>query len=301
MAEQIAEEEDTWARQAFGFVQLLAGELSEGRVSLPGVPEVALRVQRVLNDEMAALDQIVQAVSAEPTLAMQVMRLANSVAYGGGLERAQDVRAAVQRIGMDMVRASALSFLVTQLRSSQSLRPLRDQLNALWNRAVAVGATGRALTTKVPGVTPDAALLVGLLHVVGNMYIVTRMHRVPGLDGRPEMVARISARWSGNIGKALLENWELPDDYGDAIAQSDNPDRASKGGANLTDVLAAAKLLAELIPRPTEEQPDPTRLAATYARHADTWRRLRLSEDDCRDALHSARRELHHLRSLFGA
>lgn len=300
MIECIASDEETWSRQAFGFVQMLAGELSEGRVQLPGIPEVALRVQRVLNDEGATLDQIVQAVNAEPTLAMQVMRLANSAAYGGGLERAHDIRAAVQRIGTEAIRAAALSFLVAQLRNSQSLQPLRAQLNALWSRAVAVGATGRALTLKVQYVTPDSALLAGLLHVVGRMYILTRMRRIPALLEQPGMVDRIMAEWSGNIGKALLENWEMPEEYGEAVAVCDDPDRPLKGAVNLADVLSAARILAEVMPGPGADHPDSARLSELFGRTAPAWKRLGLAEADCSDALHNAKRELRQLRSLFG-
>lgn len=301
MAVQVAGGGDTWAQRAFGFVQVLAAELSEGRVHLPGIPEVALRIQRVLNDERAMLDQIVQALNAEPTLAMQVMRLANSAAYGAGLERAQDVRAAVQRVGLDAVRAAAVSFLVAQLRGSEGLRALRSQLNGLWHQAVAVGVTGKALAARSQCVVPDAALLAGLLHVVGRMYILTRMHTVPALMEQQEMVQRISSKWSGNIGKALLENWEMPEEYGEAVAGYDNPDRPSKGTANLTDVLAAASLLAGLLPEASPAQEDGARAAALYGNSPETFRRLRLSEADCCDALHDARRELQQLRALFGA
>lgn len=286
---------------AFGLVQMLAEELSTGQVSLPGIPEVALRVQRVLNDENAGIDVVVRAVNAEPTLALQIMRMANSAALSAGAARVQDVRAAVIRVGTQMVRAAALSFLVQQLKNSSELLPLRERLNDLWRQGVAVGATGRALAAHVPGIAPDAALLAGLLHVIGRLYILTRMNRVPALQQEPRTVEKILAEWSGNIGKALLENWQMPEEYGEAVANFDNRELDNRGPVDLTAMLAAAWQLAAALPAGNSGTVDETLIADIQGRDEDLWRRMRLSTDQCRDAVLIAARDAGELRALFGA
>lgn len=290
----------TLNRNAFGFVQKLADELSEGRVHLPGIPEVALRVQRVLNDDNATLNHIVRAVNAEPTLALQVMRLANSAALSSGSQQAYDVRAAVTRIGANMIRSAALSFLVQQLKNTEELLPIRERLNMLWQRGVAVGVTGRALAAKMNAVLPDSALLAGLLHVIGRLYIITRLQQLP------DVAQRIAAEegikdWSGTIGKALLENWEMPEEYGEAVANYANPDRDNKGSVTLTDVLAAANALADLLPSALSGKLDEPLLARIHASRAELWRRTRRSETDLRDAVLTAARDAQEFRTLFGA
>jgi HD-like signal output (HDOD) protein len=290
----------TGNENAFGFVQLLAGELSEGRVNLPGIPEVALRVQRALNDEDANIDVVVRAVNAEPTLALQIMRMANSAALSAGAARVQDVRAAVLRVGTQMVRAAALAFLVNQLKNSGELLPLRERLNALWCQGVAVGVTGRVLAARVPGIAPDAALLAGLLHVIGRLYILTRLSRLPALLEEPQAVEKILADWSGNVGKALLENWQMPEEYGEAVANYDNRQRDNRGPIDLTDLLGAAWQLAAALPA-AGEAPDEALVAAIQRRDEDLWRRMRLTPAQCRDAVLTAARDAEELRSMFGA
>lgn len=294
------ETDKTINRKAFGFVQKLADELSTGRVNLPGIPEVALRVQRVLNDDNASIDVIVRAVNAEPTLALQIMRMANSAALSSGAAQAYDIRAAVMRIGSQLIRAAALSFLVQQLKNTEALLPLRERLNILWQRGIAVGVTGRALAAKMNAVVPDAALLAGLLHVVGRLYIMTRLQQLPTVEERLAAEDGIKD-WSGTIGKALLENWEMPEEYGEAIANYANPERDNKGAITLTDVLAAANVLADLLPGALAGTIDEVLFERIQLRHADLWRRTRRSPDDCRDAVLIAARDAQEFRTLFGA
>ncbi|MET0280582.1 MAG: HDOD domain-containing protein [Steroidobacteraceae bacterium] len=293
------ETEKTINRNTFGFVQKLADELSTGRVNLPGIPEVALRIQRLLNDDNTSIDLIVRAVNAEPTLALQIMRMANSAALSSGAAQAYDVRAAVMRIGSKMIRAAALSFLVQQLKNTEELLPLRERLNILWQRAIAVGVTGRALASRMNAVVPDAALLAGLLHVVGRLYIMTRLQRLP-VQERQAAEEGIKD-WSGTIGKALLENWEMPEEYGEAIGNYANPERDSKGATNLTDILAAANALADLLPGALAGAMDEALFERIQQRHADLWRRTRRSAADCRDAVLIAARDAQEFRTLFGA
>jgi HD-like signal output (HDOD) protein len=290
----------TLNRKAFGFVQKLADELSNGRVYLPGIPEVALRVQRVLNDENATVDLIVRAVNAEPTLALQIMRMANSAALSSGTQQVYDVRAAVTRIGSSMIRSAALSFVVQQLKNTEELLPIRERLNILWQRGVAVGVTGRALASKMNGVLPDSALLAGLLHVIGRLYIITRLQQLPDVEQRIAAEEGIKD-WSGTIGKALLENWEMPEEYGEAVANYANPERENKGSVTLTDVLAAANALADLLPSVLSGTLDEALLARIYATRADLWRRTRRTDADLRDAVLTAARDAQEFKALFGA
>lgn len=286
---------------AFGFVQLLAEELSTGRVSLPGIPEVALRVQRALSDDNANIDVVVRAINAEPTLAMQIMRMANSAALSAGAARVQDVRAAVLRAGTQMVRAAALAFLVKQLKASSELLPLRERLNALWRHGVSVGAVGRVLACHVQGVAPDAALLAGLLHVIGRLYILSRLERLPALLQEPQALEKILADWSGNVGKALLENWQMPEEYGEAVANFDNRERDNRGPIDLTDMLGAAWQLTAALPEAADQPPDEALIASIQQRDGDLWKRMRLGTAQCRDVVLTAARDAEEMRSLFGA
>jgi HD-like signal output (HDOD) protein len=293
--------EETLNRDAFAFVQKLAQELSGGQVQLPSYPEVAMRVQRALANENSSLNTVVRAVVVEPALSMQVMRMANSAALNSSGQQVHDLNAAVQRIGYSMVRAAALSFVMQQLRSAEGLKPLRQRLNELWRRGVVVGTVSRTVARHTRTVTPDAALLVGLLHGVGKLYILTRLQNLPHLLEQGGGAEKIIAEWHGNVARALLENWEMPEEFGNAVAEFEDSEREFRGGVNLTDVLAVADVLADLVPDDAAAKINESRLADSFVRYGRLFHRLGVDQARCAEILAVASPEAGQMKALFGA
>jgi HD-like signal output (HDOD) protein len=295
----LGDADQTWNRDAFSFVQMLATELSGGRVQLPSYPEVALRVQHALTNERSTIEMIVSAISTEPSLAVQIMGMANSSALNITGERVEDLHSAVRRIGHNMVRAAALAFIMQQLRSAEDLRPLRDRLNALWRRGVVVGATCRATARRVQSASPDAALLLGLLHGMGKLYILTRLAKHPNLLEKTGAAEGIYDAWHGSVAKSLLENWGMPEAFGFAVMDFESPERDMRGSVDLTDVLAAANVLADAIPEQQHEPIDEALLDVIHGSNESLWRRLCLTRDQCLEIVLEAREERAQLRAMF--
>jgi HD-like signal output (HDOD) protein len=91
-------------------VRHLACELNTGEVRLPSFPDVALRVQRVLEDPRTTAAQIAQLLGSDAALAARVLRIANTVTFNLAGKPITDLRAAIRRLGHDLVRSAAVSF-----------------------------------------------------------------------------------------------------------------------------------------------------------------------------------------------
>jgi HD-like signal output (HDOD) protein len=282
-------------------IQDLEAELAAGPVQLPGFPEVVLRVQRVLNDDLADVDQIAQAVSVEPALAMQILRIGNAAAYNTTSRQVREVRMAIQRIGSRMVRAAAVSFAVQQLREAEALRAVRDRLQVLWRRGLVVGAIARALSAQLRVSTPDNALLAGLLHVVGRLFILTRLNRAPRLLDQPGMPEQVLDAYGARFGAVLLAAWEVPDEFRRSIAEFNDPARVVAGKPGLADLLSAAVILADLLPASRTDYLDQMQLAQVFQQTEGVWQHLGLNRENCSDALHIALEDVQQLRAMFGA
>lgn len=229
---------------SFEFVQALAGELSSGKVDLAGFPDIVARVQRVLADENVTAERVVRVVGAEPVLAAQLLAVANSVALNPSGKCVSDLRAAVARVGLNTVRTATIAFAVRQLRAAEELRPIAKQLEALWRRNVRIASLCYVLARRRSQVNPDSALLTGLLHGVGRLYIMTRATRHPALFANPSSYQMIERDWHLSIATALLENWEIPAEIIQAVRDCEDYAREPRGAASLTDVLVAANMIA---------------------------------------------------------
>src|SRR5215813_7863792 len=192
--------------EAFAFVQSLAAELSTGKVELPSFPDIAMRVRQVLADDNVSPDKVVRVVGSEPALAARLLQLANSAALNFSGKAVTDLRTAVNRMGFNMVRSAAIAFAMSQLKKVDALKGLEKPLDALWKRSAAVAAMSHAVARRFSKVNPDTAMLAGLLHGIGQLYILTRSNQHPGLFADQVTYNQIVRDWHSPVAKALLEN-----------------------------------------------------------------------------------------------
>jgi HD-like signal output (HDOD) protein len=231
------------ADASFAFVQALATELSSGKVELPGFPDIVARVQAALADENISTDKVVKVLGTEPVLSGQLMSVANSVALNPSGRSITDLRTAVARVGLNTVRTATLAYAVRLLRAGVELKSIAPQLTALWERNVLVASISYVLARRRTQVNPDTALLTGLLHGVGRLYIMTRAVRHPTLFANPSSYQLIERDWHLSIATALLENWGIAAEIVAAVRDSEDYAREPRGAASLTDVLVAANMI----------------------------------------------------------
>lgn len=229
---------------AFAFIRTLAGELSSGRVDLPSFPEVAIRVRRVLSDPDSTIDQVVRVVGSEPALAGRLLRISNSASLNRSGRTIIDLRTAVNRIGYNLVRSASISFAMSQIRKSSRLTGLEHHLNALWQRSTLVAAFAYVLARSCSRINPDEALLTGMMHGIGKLYVLTRAVDHPELFLSRDALFDIVTEWHASIGKAILENWDFPEATAAAVGEQDELGREDDGAADLRDVIAISLIMA---------------------------------------------------------
>ena len=230
-------------KAAFEFVQLLAQELSGGKVELPSFPDVAIKIRKVLADEDVKLDLVVRVVGSEPTLAARLLQVANSAAVNRSGKPVTDMRKAVQHMGLNMVRSAAIAFAMAQMKKASELKGLEAPMAALWQRCSAVAAMAHVVARRLTKLNPDTALLAGLLHGVGELYILTRANKHPGLFADRPVYDTIVRDWHVSVAQALLENWDISEEIVTAVSEFEDLDRRHTGPPDLSDVLTVAHLM----------------------------------------------------------
>jgi HD-like signal output (HDOD) protein len=229
---------------AFEFIRSLATELSGGRIDLPSFPEIAVRVRRILSDPKSHVEQVVRVVGSEPALAARLLRIANSAALNRSGKTVTDLRTAISRIGYNMVRSASISFAMAQIRNSNKLAGLENHLQALWKRSTVVAAYAYVLARSRSRVNPDEAMLTGMMHAIGELYVLTRAAAHPELFTGEATLDQIIREWHPSIGKAILENWDFPENMCRAVGEQQDLDRAEPENPDLSDVVAIAVLMA---------------------------------------------------------
>ena len=229
----------------FRFVSDLAKELSTGRVELPSFPEAAARVQQVLSDDSITSERIARVISADAGLAARVLTMANSTLLHRGGAQVTDLKAAITRIGYDHIRVAALAYANGQLRRAAELAPIRADLENCWQEGIRVAALAHAIAKESRRVRTDEAMLAGLLHNIGKVYMFARAPRDTGAVSRLDDA--VLRPWYPSIGQALIENWKLPEEIAIAVAGQLEFERRHEGPPDLQDLLIVAVHMAEQI------------------------------------------------------
>jgi HD-like signal output (HDOD) protein len=277
---------------AFAFAGELAASLNSGQVELPSFPAIALRVCQVLNDEASSTDRIVRVLGSEPALAARLLRMANSAALNPQGQEVRDLKVAVLRTGFDVLRTAAITFALSQLNRAGAYRGLARELEAFWHRSTLVAATCHAVARNLRDFRPDEAMLAGLLHGIGRLYILCVAHRHADMANYPDSSRQIADLWSAQVGRALLQGWGMPELLTTAVQMQENRDRDPFESGDLTDVLIVGKILADRLERPEAALPD-VRLVTSLAR-------LGLVPNDLDPVLEASRREIDSLRAALG-
>ena len=196
-------------------LEAIAADAARGDIVFPTHTEIALRVQRLLDDPACSIESLGKLIVVEPLLAARVLGLANSTAFNPGGRRIGELKPAISRIGFAALRALAASIVVRQMQELTRTPEHRALASGLWEHTAHVAALARVLARRVTGQNPDAAFFAGIVHEVGNFYLIARADAYPGLLNSDLEI------WHGEgeaqVGRAVLAALDAPPGIVDAM------------------------------------------------------------------------------------
>jgi putative nucleotidyltransferase with HDIG domain len=207
------------------------GSLSKS--PLPVFPQAAFRILRLLEQPDSSVGQIERIASADPVVAGNLVRVANSALFVGYPEIAT-IRSAVVRLGYLATRKIVLATIFRPVFTRPSLRPLLQH-------SLEAADLAHHLAARTPGIDREEAFLCGLLHDVGKL-VMDRLNlfdsaRMRGLldHGCPPVYAEnlLMGCDHGKTGADIARNWRLPARQVEAIRQHHRPEGVDSPLAHL--------------------------------------------------------------------
>jgi len=213
--------------------------IESGKLELPTLPDVAIKIRELIDDPNVSADQLVNLLSADPVVSAHIIKAANSAAAGG--LRVDTLRAAIARLGYRMLRNLVMSVAVGNIFKASS--PIIDRhLKRLWEHSRVVAANSFVLALHQKHLKPEQAMLAGMVHNLGALPLCIYADRFhPRLEqaALEELVRRFSTR----VGVALLHNWHFPPEIIEVVAGYENLQRTNDSGmADYADVVTIANL-----------------------------------------------------------
>ncbi len=193
----------------------IAADAARGDIIFPTHSEIALRVARLLDDPDCSNEALGKLIGAEPMLAARVLAVANSLAYSVGGRKISDLKSAITRLGFAALRALVAALIVRQMQEISADARHRALAARLWAHTTHVASLSRLIARRVTRQNPDIAFFAGLVHEVGNFYLIARASAFPGLlderhDDWPEDAEAV-------LGRAVLHALDVPPPILDAV------------------------------------------------------------------------------------
>ena len=220
------------------------------------LPDVYLRINRLVDDPRSSSADIAKVISQDPSFTVRLLRVANSALYGFS-SSVDTVTKAVTIIGMSQIRSLALSMSVA--RSFAGLPNELVSMDNFWRHSLFCALAARHLARGVRCCDPDALFTAGLLHDIGELVIFNRLPQqsmealLLVLDSQDEMPVHEAERLvmgldHAEVGGELARQWHLPPVLTECIAYHHAIDQAQRHPREtaLVHIANVVALMAEI-------------------------------------------------------
>jgi len=264
------------------------------------LPDVYLRISRLIDDPNSSATDIAKAVSQDPSFTVRLLRVANSSLYSFPSAVAT-VAKAVSIIGTSQVRSLALSMSIAS--SFDGLLNELVSMKNFWRHSLFCALIARHLAKQTRCGDPDTVFTAGLLHDIGELVIFNRMPEqakkalLAIQDSQDELPVYQAERQTigfshSEVGGAMAREWNLPPLLEECIAYHHDVAEAKRHPKevaliHLANILA---LMAELDTLDIADVPPIDPLA---------WDLTKLDVDCVEPAVRAAQAEIETVEKMF--
>lgn len=240
-----------------------------GATRLPVLPEATIRLLNAVEDADRSANDVAAIIEGDPSLAVRILKLANSSFYGQR-GRISSVRGAVVVLGFKTIRSLALAVWTHTLKGLAGDEDELRLMAPLFAHGLTAGVAAGLLAERMePGLAEDA-FMAGLLHDIGRVALSAQLgakYRTGILEiaEREGFLAHEREREvlgfdHRDLGAALMDSWSLPHFLADVAerhhdAAIDPRDRFFVAAVALADALTTriGANIALGTPRPLRE------------------------------------------------
>ncbi len=224
------------------FLDELTQAIDSNRLTLPTLPEVALKVRSAVEEENSNAKAVADIIANDAALSARLLQVANSPLYRGRVQ-IDNLQMAVSRLGVRLVRSLVVSLIMQQI--FQATNDLLDKkFRQTWEESVKVAALSRVLATNHDHLDNDQAMLAGLIHNIGALPVLAMAENHDELLQDERELDRVISSLSPTIGSRILKSWDFPASLIDVTQHFLDFDYDNPEQVNYAEVVLVSRLEA---------------------------------------------------------
>lgn len=268
----------------------------QGLVSLP---EVALKINKMVDDPNTSVDDVGKLISQDPALTIRVLAIANSPYYGFSAEISTIARA-VTVLGTKQVTDVVLSTATTNAFAGISIDLI--SVDDFWYHSLYCGLLAQELSCKHNPPLRDSMFVAGLLHDIGHLVMLNKIpeqlqdallrtvqgESLPLYIEEQEVIGFDHAQVGGELARA----WNLPAYLEECIEFHHEPQKAKDFKLEVA-LIHIANAVASL---PYDEDIDESDLKSV---DETCWALTGLTPADVQAAASIAHEKINEMKSIY--
>jgi len=133
--------------------------------TLPALPQVITRIQKMIHDDSAAVGEVSDLISSDPSLVAQILKVVNSAYYSLPQEISK-VHFAIAFLGLNEVYRMVLALSVINTMSIEE----KEELNRFWFHSFYTALCTKHLAKRYsPQLSFDELWAAAILHDIGKL------------------------------------------------------------------------------------------------------------------------------------
>ena len=225
------------------------GEISQSIKDLQPIPQVALKILRMINNEFYEIHNLTDEIRKDQVISARTLQLCNSVMFATRKKIATLEHALVmlgKSLLLKFVISASLNNFFDQTGSGYSLCK-----GGLYHHAVGAAVIAEKLALLTKKVDPSVAYTAGLLHDIGKVVLdqfifsgFPLFYRELNEKGMnfAEVEKRVFGTDHAEVGLKLAQDWSFPDSLAETIRYHHKPENAKRHKA-LANIVYLADLL----------------------------------------------------------
>lgn len=218
-------------------------------VNLSDISSIKITINailKVISNDNTTVRELKEIIELDPPLAAKVLKTANSAYYSRSYTRTlMDIEQAIIWMGFEIIKELALGQKVCEIfNRDEAINGYSRKI--LWKHSIAVALMAKSISRKEYALKGENAYAAGLLHDIGviaeDQFLrdpfraVLHLSRNRKID-LPQAETELLGFNHAELGEAIAQSWNLPQDLIDSIGGHHLPLNRPPGNQRLTATL----------------------------------------------------------------
>jgi len=203
----------------------------EGISSLPTLPVVASRINKLLENPQTTAEEVGKAIAIDPALASKVLKLVNSAFYGFP-GKISTITHAIVILGFSTIKNIVLTTSIFEAFKETNAEKPKFKIEDLWLHSIACGAASQCIAKQIGFKDRETCFIAGLIHDIGKtilfLYAPREIQEIIEKSIARDTLFYETEKIACDIlhtetGSKLAQHWKLPENLSAPIELHHEP------------------------------------------------------------------------------